>query len=157
MEQEYKPGMFAEMSAKLGAEADRRTRVALEPLANLVERQAKINASNGAHKLGTPTPARPGEGPAVISGNLRRSITHSPIKRVGDAWETRVGTAIGFPAPYGKKRTPANEYGYALETGLKNGTKFPFLLPAFKFAVGVPARQIYEAAYGSTWNITLGI
>lgn len=151
MAQEYKPGMFAEMGFKLGAEADRRTRIALEPLANLVERQAKINASNGAHKLGTPTPARRGEGPAVISGNLRRSITHSPITKVSDAWETKVGTAIGFPSPYGKN-TPASQYGLTLETILN----FPFLLPAFKFAVGVPAQGLYEEAYGAGWNITLG-
>jgi hypothetical protein len=147
---EYEPGMIATMCNGIDAEAKTRTRVALEPLANLVERQAKINVSSGAHRYGTPTPAVRGTGPAVISGNLRRSITHSPIRAIADGWETKVGTGVGFYPPYGStKRTPANKYGLYLETVWD----YPFLVPAFKFAVGVPAQTVYRAIYGSTWRM----
>lgn len=148
---EWRPGMVTTIVVGVKAEASERTRIMLEPLALVIERQAKINASSGAHAYGTPTPARPGTGPAIISGNLRRSITHSPITFVNGAWETKVGTAIGFPAPYGS-RTPANKYGFYLETGLRNGSTYPFLVPAFKFGVGVPADLIYHAAYGGNWK-----
>jgi hypothetical protein len=143
--------MVATIVAGIKAEASVRTRIVLEPLALIIERQAKINASTGAHKYGTPTPARPGTGPAIISGNLRRSITHSPITFVNGGWETKVGTAIGFPAPYGSK-TPANKYGFYLETGLRNGTTYPFLVPAFKFGTGVPADLLYQSVYGAGWK-----
>lgn len=125
-------------------------RIALEPLALAIERQAKTNASSGSHKRGTPTPARPGSGPAVISGTLRRSITHSPVARTATGWETRIGTGAGFTPPYG--RSPASRYGLALETGLRNGTKYPFLSTAFKFAIQFVAPAIYRAAYGSGWT-----
>lgn len=147
---ELRPGEFTAIFAKLSAEGEIRGRIALEPLANAVEKQAKINASSGRHAYGTPTPAHPGSGPAVISGNLRRSITHSPIVQVGTGWETKVGTGVGFTPPYG--RTPANRYGFYLETGLRNGSKYPFLVPAFHFAVRIAAPTIYAAAYGTGWT-----
>lgn len=140
--------------ARLAVEGNTRSRVALEPLALAVEKQAKINASSGSHPWGTPTPASPGTGPAIISGALRRSITHSPIRAIGDGWETRVGTGIGSYPPYGGAgRQPANKYGYFLEVeGLRNGDRYPFLEPAFKFVMGVPAMLIYNEVYGRTWT-----
>lgn len=150
---ELEPGTFTAIFAKIAEDGQTRGRFALEPLALAIERQAKINASSGAHKYGTKTPASPGAGPAVISGTLRRSITHSPITRVGADWETRVGTAVGFTPPYGgKRRTPANKYGNYLETGLRNGAIYPFLTPAFRFALRVAAPAIYRAAYGTGWR-----
>lgn len=147
---ELRPGEFTAIFAKLSAEGVVRGRLALEPLANAVEKQARINASSGRHDRGTPTLARPGSGPAVISGTLRRSITHSPIVQVGTGWETRVGTGVGQTPPYG--RTPANKYGLYLETGLKNGAVYPFLGPAFHFAVKIAAPSIYTKAYGAGWT-----
>jgi hypothetical protein len=65
------------------------------------EKQAKINASTGAHRKGTPTPATRGvTGPSKVSGNLVRNITHEPVRQVGTLIETRVGVASG--AEYGK-------------------------------------------------------
>lgn len=146
---ELHPGTFTAVFARVAAEGDAKSRIALEPLAVAVERQAKINASSGTHKRGTPTPARPGSGPAIISGTLRRSITHSPVTRIASGWETRVGTAVGFTPPYGK--SPASRYGLALETGLRNGATYPFLSTAFTFAVRIAAPAIYRAAYGTAW------
>ncbi|MFE9127104.1 hypothetical protein ACFYOF_17065 [Streptomyces sp. NPDC007148] len=121
----------------------------LTQLALVIERQAKINASVGAHKRGTPTPARPGTGPAVISGTLRRSLTHSPVIFNGRGWETKVGTAAGFTPPYG--RTPASKYGLYLETGLKNGSTYPFLKPAVDFGMRVVAPQLYRTVFRAGW------
>jgi hypothetical protein len=67
-----------------------------------IESRAKQNASG-----------RPG--PNVQTGRLRSSITW----RLGE-------DAIGLYADIGTN-VP---YGYYLETGLRNGAKYPFLLPA---------------------------
>lgn len=154
MATEVRAGTFAKIMTEIEVGTRVRCRVALMQLALVVEKQAKINARVGSHKYGTPTPARPGTGPSTISGNLRRSITHSAITRTGDSYSILVGTAVGFFPNYGNgaSRTPANKYGYYLEKGLKNGSKYPFLIPAFKFAIGVPAQLIYQDAFGSGWS-----
>lgn len=153
MATELRPGVFGAVFSRLAIEGNTRSKLALRPLALALEKQAKINASVGTHPYGTPTPAMPGTGPAVISGNLRRSITHTPIVLGPEGWETKVGTAVGFYPPYpdSSKRVPANKYGYFLEFGLRNGATYPFLIPAFNFIIGVPAKSIYDSIYGATW------
>ena len=151
-------GTFAKIFVKLDEETKLRCKVALTSLALVVEKQAKINASSGAHKYGTPTPARPGTGPAVISGTLRRAITHTPVKSTGSEFFCYVGMAVGsYPKYPGiTSRTPANKYAMYLEkTGLRNGMRYPFLIPAFKFAMGVPARLIYQEAFGRGWRVVV--
>lgn len=152
MATELRPGTFTKIFTELNAEGRARGKAALTELALVVEKQAKINATSGAHKYGTPTPARPGSGPAVISGTLRRSITHTPVIYVGSGFECRVGMGKGFYPSYGKRKTTSSKYAFYLETGLKNGTKYPFLLPAYKFAMGVPAKLIYGKAFGAAWR-----
>jgi hypothetical protein len=160
--EELRPGVFTAIFVKLNVEAQRRTRIALAPVALAIERQAKINARNGSHRYGTPTPARPGHGPAVVSGTLVRSITHDPITRTASGYETKVGTAAGFYPPYPRrarsggaaKRTPANKYGYYLETGrLRNHMAYPFLRPAADYVMRVAAPLIMTRAYGATWGV----
>lgn len=146
---QLRPGVFTGLFTEITAEAKLKSRTFLTQLANAIERQAKVNASNGAHKRGTPTPASPGTGPAVISGTLRRSITHSPVKPTGTGWETKVGTAAGISPPYG--RTPASKYGRALETGLRNGSVYPFLNPAYKFGITIVAPQLYMTVFRVGW------
>jgi hypothetical protein len=147
---ELRPGTFTRIFSEVQREGQLKSRRVLTGLALAIERQAKINASTGAHKRGTPTPARPGAGPAVVSGTLRRSISHSPVISTGGGWETKVGTAIGFTPP--RSRTPANRYGYYLEEeGLKNGATYPFLRPAFNFGVRVVAPQLYQAVFRTAW------
>lgn len=141
--------MFLRLFAEIDAEAKLKSRRVLTQLALAVERQAKINASVGSHTRRTRTPAQPGTGPAVISGTLRRSITHSPIIFTGAGWETKVGTGVGFTPPYG--RTPANKYGFYLETGLKNGSTYPFLKPAATFGIRVVAPVLFQAAFRTGW------
>lgn len=149
---ELRPGVLARLFTEVDRAAQLKTRTVLSRLADAVERQAKINASSGAHAYGTRTPARPGTGPAVISGTLRRSLTHAAVTFTGGAWESRVGTAPGFTPPYGRARTPANMYGLYLEKGmLRNGAAYPFLLPAFQFGVRQVAPQLYQAVFRPGW------
>lgn len=152
MATELRSGVFTRLFAQLDAETKVRAKTGLTRLALVVEKQAKINVRAGSHRYGTPTPARPGTGPAVISGTLRRSITHTPVTWAAGGWETRVGLGVGFFPPYGTSRTASSKYGLYLETGLVNGAKYPFLLPAFRFAVRVPAQLIWREVFGAGWR-----
>ena len=157
MARELTPGVIAKLFDQLAAQAVARGRTATEALALAVETQAKTNASTGSHRYGTPTPARPGSGPAIVSGALRRSITHTPAVFTGGAWTSTVGIAAGVfhPQPPGKHRsakpTPVSKVGFYLETGLRNGATYPFLLPAFQFAVSIAAPNIYRETFGAAW------
>src|SRR5689334_5637675 len=116
--------------ARITAEAAVRAQASANAIALAIERQAKINASSGEHKRGTPTPARPGSGPARISGTLVRSITAGDLMAIPGGWSIRVGLAAGLTPPYGRRKTPANKYGMYLEKGmLRNGAAYPFLAP----------------------------
>lgn len=151
MERELAPGLLGAVFTRIATESQLRTRVALAPIADLIVKQARINASVGKHAYGTKTPAWPGTGPAQISGTLYRSITRTAVTWSAIGWEVRVGIAAGqYPAYRGRQsKTPSSKYGLYLETGLRNGTKYPFLEPAFLFVVNGPARWIYDEMYGA--------
>jgi hypothetical protein len=131
---EVRPGTFTRLFTEVGMVAETGTREALGAAAAAVERAAKENlARAGTHKRGTKTPASPGGPPALVSGTLRRSVTHTLVTRVNvGIWETKVGTGVGVFPPYGKNRTASSQYGAALETGLRNGVRYPWLEPAFR-------------------------
>jgi hypothetical protein len=158
MARELEPGDFTVTFDLFRSAGVRNAGKALTALAYVVEKQAKINASVGSHKYGTPTPARPGTGPAVISGNLRRSITHDRVSRDATGnWITKVGPAVGFFPPYpyhsrtggAPRRTSADKYGFYLETGLRNGSKYPWLKPAAEFAART-AEPVIAAALAAS-------
>lgn len=134
MAHEIRPGTFTRLFTEVGVIAETGTREALGAAAAAVERAAKENlARAGTHQRGTKSPATPGGPPALVSGTLRRSVTHTPVTRVNvGIWETRVGTGAGFYPPYGKNRSTSSRYGAALETGLRNGARYPWLEPAFR-------------------------
>lgn len=105
-----------------------------------VERSAKRRVREGGqHKAHTKTTAVPGGGPAVISGDLARSITHAPIERLGMTLRTRVGPSSvphrAYPrkdgSPGRSRGTTSGVIGEALETGA-HGARFPFLGPAVR-------------------------
>ncbi|WBP89541.1 hypothetical protein [Kitasatospora cathayae] len=146
---ELRPGLFAELFAAIGAAGEAKAREALLRLGDAAERQAKVNASSGSHAWGTPTPARPGSGPAIISGTLRRSITRTEPVRVMSGWELKVGTMPGQVPPYG--RTPSSRYGLYLETGLRNGATYPFLGPAVRFVRTTVLPQVFQAVFRPGW------
>ena len=134
---ELQPGAMTRVMLELAAVTDIKLQAALTAVAEAVRKQAVINASTGAHPYGTPTPARPGTGPARISGTLVRSIAQSDLKRTPTGWEIRVGLLHGlYPTYRGHRgaftsKTPSHEYGGYLEP------RFPWLLPAFHHGVHI--------------------
>ena len=147
---ELRPGMFTEIFAKALEKANEMDRRALGLVAAAAERQAKVNANGGSHKLGTPTPAQKGSGPATISGTLRRSITHTQVERDGLGWKSNVGMTGNVYAPY-NSRTPSSKYGYYLETVWN----YPFLKPACTFAMRVAGPVIWQSQFrsGGSWRV----
>lgn len=141
---ELTPGAIRRTMLELATITEARLPAALTAIADAVVKQAVINASTGAHPYGTPTPARPGTGPARISGTLVRSITASQAQATALGWEIHVGLTRGlyptYRGPTGSftSKTSSAEYGEYLETGgLRNGAAYPFLLPAFHHAVRI--------------------
>ena len=76
--------------------------------AHAVEGNIKTRAGEGGrHKRGTPTPARKGGGPAVVSGGLRRGVRVDAIRPSGLlGFETKVGPT----SVYGRR--VELEFGY---------------------------------------------
>jgi hypothetical protein len=156
---QIRPGVFAKLFAEVAETAQAKTRQAMTAVAMVAESQAKINVSTGSHRYGTPTVAHPGAGPSVVSGTLRRSITHMPTFATGSGFATMVGAAPGFYPPYphhsrdggAPKRTMSSRYGYYQETGLRNGSTYPWLQPACKWAMGTPAQQLFAEAFSGGW------
>lgn len=85
-----------------------RARNAVTTSAHAVEAHMKLRAGEGGrHGKGTPTPASPGGGPAVISGTLRRSIMVEAARSWGVAgYSARIGPTV----IYGRRIEL--EYGY---------------------------------------------
>ncbi|HEY0419978.1 MAG TPA: hypothetical protein VGC80_10715, partial [Acetobacteraceae bacterium] len=142
-----------------GAESAVRARQGLAAVGLAIEKQAKINASNGSHRYWTPTPATPGLGPARISGTLVRSITHTnPMPTATFGWEMKIGLAAGmYPTYRGRGRTftsktPSSQYGKYLEEGLPNGARYPFLSTAASFGIGHVAAVVAFSAAFSVWT-----
>lgn len=158
MQGELRPGVIGELMTRWQAEGQVRARLGLNALGLAVEKQAKINASTGSHRYGTPTPATPGTGPSRISGTLIRSITHTTPLPMAFGWEMKVGLAAGmYPRYKGKRgaftsKTSSSKYGKYLEQGLRSGATYPFLSTAASFGVGHVAAVIAFTAAFSTWT-----
>lgn len=74
------------------------------------ETAVKAILSLTSHPPGTRTPSRPGEPPALITGNLRRSVTHSPPAETGAFTFTCL---VGPVAVYAR----IQEYGGVIHPG----------------------------------------
>lgn len=77
-----------------------------------VTNEARLNATGRPVEGATNAEGR---GPRVDTGRLRSSITFV-IGHDNEGLYADIGTNVN--------------YGYALETGLRNGVKYPFLVPA---------------------------
>jgi hypothetical protein len=150
---ELQSGVFTDLVAKAGLKASAATAVALEATAAATAHQATVNASTGRHSYGTPTPARPGTGPAIISGTLTGAVDYSTAIAHGVDWVCRVGVKSGrYPTYNGKtSSTPASRYGYYLDTGLRNGTTYPWLLPSRHIAA-LAAPRLFQQAFGAAFD-----
>lgn len=144
---ELLPGVLSGMLTRIAVRTELAGGAALSAVALAVEKQAKINASSGQHPYRTKTPARPGSGPARISGTLVRSITHTEPAQGLIGMECRVGVASGLFSPHNRK-TDSAKYGRYLELGMiRNGAAYPFLGPAFHMVSHVSVYAIFKAVY----------
>jgi len=86
------------------------SREAVVEAAHAAELAMKQHAGEGGrHAQGTPTPATPGGGPAVISGTLRRSIRVGEIQPFG---VTGYSAKVGPTAIYGRRVELEYDYPY---------------------------------------------
>lgn len=86
------------------------TRQATAKALHLLERRAKENLARSSHRLGEPTSSLPGDPPALVSGNLRRSITVTgPTAVTASTWKGQVGPT----AVYGRVQELGGDTGRA--------------------------------------------
>lgn len=90
---------LTEFGAALNAWADRASAAARQATVSgghAIEAKAKRKLTTYSHSAGTPTPSPPGEPPAIVSGQLRRSVRVGTPTQVGrGTWESRTGpTAV---------------------------------------------------------------
>lgn len=110
---------FEQFSAaidKVIAQADAAAKATVAQAAAELEKSAKSNFS-GTHKRGQPHVG--GDLPNVVTGTLRRSITHEPVKKIGlGTWATTVG--------------PTVVYGRRVELGLNGSKAYAYFSPAYR-------------------------
>lgn len=146
---EFTPAALRLVLRRIEQQGRAAARTGLIDLSDAVVKQARTNASTGSHLYGTPTPARPGAGPAVISGTLRGSIDRTAVLLDGLGWSAKVGLVPGKTPPYRKRGgTTSSKYGSYLEKGLKNGARYPFLEPATRL-VPVQAEIAFKSAFAA--------
>jgi len=113
---------------------------ALTQVALAVERRAKINAAQGGtHARDEKTGARPGSGPARVTGALQASIFT----------ELRKGFGVYVAAVY-----PTMIYARAVELGhpkWASGVNYPYLIPAGE-EVMTQANAIFTSAFARKWR-----
>lgn len=119
---------------RLAVKADLATRQIVAKAAATVEREAKQNFS-GSHKRNEPHSG--GSQPNIVSGDLRRSITSTPVARTGVASYT---ATVGPTAVYGRR----------VELGWNGSAGYPYFNPAVK-----SARAKFGALAASIWAATL--
>ncbi|GAA1030805.1 MULTISPECIES: phage virion morphogenesis protein [Amycolatopsis] len=136
-----------ELQAALAAAVERMdtvTREATAAAASLVEIAVKDKLRQSSHRRGTPTPSSPGQPPALVSGNLMRSIAvRGPTGGLG-VW----GASIG----------PTAIYGRIQELGGMTGRHHAAHLPPRPYAD--PAAHetfpIIESTYLAAWATIFG-
>lgn len=128
-------GAVGAISARMEAATQRATREVL----HLIERRTKQRLAEKSHKRGTPTPSGAGEPPALITGNLRRSISVSGPEPMGlGVW----GGKVGPTAIYGR----VQELGGTTARGTLPAR--PYLRPSLEELLPEIA-EIYRAAWAS--------
>lgn len=142
MAAELAAGVLAARLTAIAAEVNARSAAALDEIGRLVHERAVSSISARSHRYRTPTPASRGGPPAMVSGTLAKSLTHTTPRPTGLGWEVKVGAMPGMFPPY-SSRTPSSLYGHYLEAAGagKNHIRYPFLEAAFH-ATAEPAALV---------------
>lgn len=119
---------------------DAATKQATATGAALIESETKRKLSTYSHPKGTKTPSAPGEPPAVVSGQLRRSIkVVGPRPIGGGTWEAQIGPT----AAYGR----IQELGGEIWTGATLPPR-PYLAPTVNSLIASGRlSEVYIAAW----------
>ena len=127
---------------------DAATRAATAKGAHLIEAETKKALTTYSHPKGTPTPSPPGRPPAIVTGQLRRSI-----KVEGP---TRAGVAT-----YQAKIGPTAIYGRIQELGGMTGRGHKTRLPPRPYLEPTVTRLITSGrlgeVYREAWTAARGI
>lgn len=134
------------------AQMRRATAAATAKVLHLIEKRTKEKLGLKSHQKGTPTPSGVGEPPALITGNLRRSISvEGPIPVTANSWRGSVGpTAI-----YGRIQELGGEVFTSRSTSMVmmgvpgSGIRLParpYLQPSYN-ELQVEIRAIFQAAW----------
>jgi len=99
------------------------TRTGLSKSLSLIERKTKELISISTHRPGEPTMSMPGSPPALVSGDLRRSVKQSPITQLGP---TRFEGVVGPTIVYGRIQELGGDTGRSILPSR------PYLQPAFE-------------------------
>lgn len=137
---------FAAHLHALTVKMETASRVAVDRSSMVLIREAKRNASGPPRlaKNGTKG-ARPGEGPGVVTGRLRNSITvieRGPAGRFG--WQAKVGPTVIYARRLELGFTGTDSLGRHY-----NQPPYPFMAPAFKTLMAGEAERIFREAWAA--------
>lgn len=119
---------FERYVAGLGPALEMATYRGVNEALGLIESNARTLLTMRRHERNTQTPSRPGEPPAMISGDLARAVKRSRVTRVGDGVYSG---SVGPEIVYGR----IQELGGV--TGRHHATRLPprpYLRPAMEVA-----------------------
>jgi phage gpG-like protein len=141
---------MAELRAALKARADAfdaATRKGTADAAHLAETAMKRKLTTYSHPKGTPTTSPPGQPPALVTGQLRRSIRVEGPTRVG-------------PSTYQARIGPTAVYGRIQELGGMAGRGHASYLPPRPYVSPVLAELTASGrlrdAYMAAWRAAMG-
>lgn len=84
--------------------SSRAPEAACRAVGQAAETAVKVTLTSFTHPEGTPTPSRPGQPPALVSGDLRRSCRRTPPRYMGPGYyECAVGSMLIY--------APVHEFG----------------------------------------------
>lgn len=130
---------FRAATARLSAAVDGAAAEAVGKGAHLVQGNAQKLLTAKAHGRGTPTPSAPGEPPATVTGNLKRSI------------QVEGPTMLGF-GTYKAQTGPTIIYGRAQELGTDRLPARPYMAPALTAAM-----PELEALFTEAWRTAMAL
>ena len=139
---EWSPLLLAKRLAEVQAAGVLNAEAGLGLVASAIEAKAKTALAQTSHPRDTPSPARKGGPPSLVTGTGRRSIGQQHLHGT-DGLEIRVGTHAGVYPPDGK--TPSSKYLWYQEKLAR--FDHPFLQPAFDAVVRAEAMTKLLSAF----------